>query len=449
MKYIFTTYFSILFLFTYGQNISKNKAQSNFSYELDLGAGLYYQFSTFGNFDLNSVTTSKLLPRRANNPGVRNTWNLNNDLVSDNPFFHGSYFFMLGAKFQIGKSLTISSSINAEQRGFSDGVFSNRTRNFYPYLNAVFTNKVGKFSYLIQAGDFRNFKLYEGLTFDNLETQSWIFKLKYDKFYVKHAGVGDLLLGIGLGIDDLYDYSFGAEDICLNTDSTMNVNLRVGYSSNRRSFGGGFWNISANAEYNNLLKGYAQLSINSNNNIAFLLGLNLELEFANKFLVKGTVEYRTYNAGFNLGYNNTVFYRDPNEFASFANSTNNVFIPLDYFERNFMQWAVFTEYQNMNISGLNLKTDIEYQLSKKAFIRMETDLNWLSTKNEKIFYPFYNLGFGFRPLANTEVSLELTNKVLNLDKNYPTFYTSDTPYFMLRLYKPLEFVNENNLKHRI
>jgi hypothetical protein len=431
-----------------GQQFENDTVVSKINYELDLGVGTYYQFSTFGNTAFNSVKTSQLLPRRASNPAVRDNWCLGNNFVSDNPFFHGSYFFKFGGKFAIGENLKITGSVNAEQRGFSDGVFSKQTRNFYPYFNAIYFNKKGKFSYLIQIGDFWDLKLYEGLTFNNLETQSWVFKLKYGNFFVKHVGIGDLLIGIGLGIVDLYDYSFGLEKVSLNQDSTLSLDLKFGYSNNRGSLGEGFRNFSTKIDYNNNYSFYSQLSINNSGNTAFLVGVNSELNLWSKVAITSNLEYRNYSSGFNLGYKNTVYYRNPEEGALFTNSSNNVFIPLDYYERNFNQWAIFTEYQSLNINGLNLQSNIKYNFKDNTFCNLGIDFNWLNTENENILYPFFKLGFGIAPIQSTEISLEITNKVLNLDKDFPSFYSSNTPYLMLRLYKPLKFIKENDRQHR-
>lgn len=300
---------------------------------------------------------------------------------------------------------------------------------------------------MIQVGDFRNFKLYEGLTFDNLETQSWIFKLKFRNFYIKHAGIGDLLLGIGLGIDDLYDYSTGIEDLFINQDSTLNLDLRIGYSNNRRSIGAGFWNFSGNLNYDNWFSVYSQFSMNKNSNFAYLFGLKSKFKLWEKIEIKTSLEYRNYSAGFNFGYTNTVFYRDPEKIASFTNSTNNVFIPLDYYERNFNQWAVFTEYQNVDINGLNILSTIKYELSNKIYLDLMIDFNWINTENENILFPFFKFGLGVIPAKSAEVSLEITNRVLNLDKNFPSFYSSNNPYLLLRFYKPLKFVRENDRQH--
>jgi len=432
-----------------GQHYENDSIGTKIKYELDLGAGVYYQFSTFGNTAFNSVRTSLLLPRRASNPVVQDNWGLGNNFVSDNPLFHGSYFFKFGGQFMISEKLKITGSINAEQRGFSDGVFSNQTRNFYPYFNATYSNKKGKFSYLIQIGDFWDLRLYEGLTFNNLETQSWVFKLKYGNFFVKHVGIADLLIGIGLGIDDLYDYSSGVEKLPLNQDGTILLDFKAGHSNNRRSLGRGFWNFSTKINYLNNYSFYSQLSINNSANTAFLVGVNSELNLWDRVTIKSSIEYRNYSSGFNLGYKNTVFYRNPQEPASFTNSSNNVFIPLDYYERDFNQWAVFTEYQNLNINGLNLQSNIKYHFTETTFCNLVLDFNWLSTEEENILYPFFKFGFGVTPIKSTEFSLEITNRVLNLDKDFPSFYSSNIAYFILRLHKPFKFTKENDRQHRV
>lgn len=102
-------------------------------------------------------------------------------------------------------------------------------------------------------------------------------KIKVWQFFIKHIGIGDLLIGIGLGIDDLYDYSGGLEDLSLNQDSTIFLDFKLGYSSNRRSLGGGFWNFSTKLNYNNNHSFYSQVSLNNTGNAAFLVGVNTEL----------------------------------------------------------------------------------------------------------------------------------------------------------------------------
>ena len=130
----------------------------NINIDLDLGFGAYYQFSSFGQTNLNSAKIPDFLPRRINEPEIRNRWGLNNDLLTDNPYFHATYFFRLGTKFQFKNALFVTAAINAEQRGFSDGVFSKNTRNFYPYFNAIYKKEFGDFSFLFQ-GALTNFKL--------------------------------------------------------------------------------------------------------------------------------------------------------------------------------------------------------------------------------------------------------------------------------------------------
>jgi hypothetical protein len=414
--------------------------------DLDLGFGTYYQFTTFGNTEFSSVKIPDLLPRRNNDPFVRSNWNLDNDLVTDNPFFHGSYFFRLGSQFVYDSALYVTTAVNMEQRGFSDGRFSSNTLNIYPYFNARYQKKSGKFNYLLQVGDFWDMRLYEGLTFDNLQTQSWVFKFKYGPFYLKHVGIGDLLRGIGLGIDDVYDYSLGVEKLKLSSEGFY-ADFRIGYSNNRGSASGGFWNLSARLNYMDHFESYSQYSKQETGD-AFLIGLELGEKSISKFTYNVLIDYRSYSSGFNSGYINNVYYRNPEGSSSFTNSTADVFFPLEFYERPFGQWALYTEYQGRGVRGANLRGELSYNLFKKTFIQTKVDFNWITVKEESILYPFYSIGFGNKPAKEIEIMLELTNRVLNMDKHYPTLYASERPYFMIRAYKSLSFLKSNDSQHR-
>lgn len=435
---------ALLFLI-YFQSTAQDYSFGKMNFDLDLGFGTYYQFTTFGNTELNSVIIPDLLPRRINDP-VRSSWGLDNDLVTDNPFFHGSYFCRLGGQFVYDSTLYITTAVNMEQRGFSAGRYNANTLNVYPYFNARYLKKRGEFSYLLQVGDFWDMRLYEGLTFYNLQTQSWVFKLKYGPFYLKHVGIGDLLRGIGLGIDDVYDYSFGLEKLKLSSE-ILYADMRIGYSNNRGSGSGGFWNVSTRLNYKDFLEIYSQYSTQETGG-AFLMGLDLSEKTIFKFTYNVSLDYRSYSSGFNSGYINNVYYRNPQITSSFENSTSSVFFPLEFYERPFGQWALYTEYQGRNVQGFNLKGELSYNLFRKTFIRTKLDFNWISTKEESVLYPFYSIGFGEKLVEDIEITLELTNRILNLDKHYPTLYASKKPYFMIRVYKCLPYLKGSDRKHR-
>ena len=439
-------FLSALLFLTTMQSFAQDSLSRKINFDLDLGFGVYYQFTTFGNTQFNTAKIPDLLPRRINEPQVRRNWNLDNDLVTDNPFFHGSYFFRLGGQFVYDSTLYVTTAVNMEQRGFSDGRFSLNTINVYPYFNATYLKNKGKFSYLLQVGDFWDMKLYEGLTFYNLQTQSWIFKLKYGPVYLKHVGIGDLIRGIGLGIDDLYDYSFGLEELNLSSDSLL-LDVRIGYSNNRGSLSGSFWNFSARFNYKKQFAVYTQYSA-QNFGGAFLIGADMNENTSFGLTYKASVDYRSYSSDFNLGYINVVYYRDPERGSFFTNSKSSVFFPLDFYERPFGQWAVFTEYQERDIQSFNLKGELSYRLLLNTFIRTKLDFNWIITEEESILYPFYSVGLGYKSKEGIEIMLEVTNRVLNLDKHYPTLYASERPYFMIRAHKPLRFFRKNDGRHR-
>lgn len=418
-----------------------------FKYDFDLGFGTYYQATTYGKSQLHETKIPKSLPRRISEPSVRDQWGLANDRVTDNPFFHGAYCFRLGGNFVYDSSLYLTAAANFEQRGFSDGQFSKQTRNFFPYFNARYVLNKNKLKLLMQIGDINELRLYEGLTFYNLPAQSWLFKLKHNNFYFKHVGIADLIRNIGLGIDDVYDYSVGFDEVSLNKTGKLLIDASVGYSNNRGGNDKDFYNVSSRVYHPDHWSAYTQFSSRKKGK-ALLVGVQHEKQWGNKLSLNTRLEYRQFNAAFNQGYTNTVYYRNPNIGAVFQNSTNNVFFPLDYYERSFNQWAVFTEYQGIGVSGINFKADAYLRLFAKTYLKLILDYNYIRTDKENFSYPFYNIGLGNRLKGNIDIFIEFTNKTLNLDKNYPSFYVAKKPYLFIHAFKPFKFMKANDEFHR-
>ena len=445
----------LLFILVSDPAWAQDSLFSRMKVDFDLGFGTYYQFSAYQRTDLSEAKIPALLsPRRRDEPELRNQWGLNNNFVTDNPLFHGAYFFDAGARVLLAEGLEATVMLTAEQRGFSDGRFSKNTINVFPYFNIIYHRRFGDFSYSLQAGDFYNSKLYEGLTYYNIQvSQSWIFKLKYKNFYLKQFGMADLIQNIGLGIGDLYDYSLGAENVFLNRKDSLQLDAHFGYSDNTGSIAlnSGFFNYAINLSFRDRVFLYSQLATRnvSGKNTAFLLGFSAHRKKNTPHDWSIQVEYRNYGAAFNEGFINNVYYRDPNEPAFFTNSTHNVFFPLITYERPFSQWAVFTEYQNRTVSGFTIQGKWHYRLFGKTYAKFEHDLNWISAEGSPSFlYPFYTLGLGAKPKPEIELFFEITNRVLNLDKHYPTIYAATDTYLLVHVFKPIRFRKENDRRHR-
>jgi hypothetical protein len=48
-------------------------------------------------------------------------------------------------------------------------------------------------------------------------------------------------------------------------------------------------------------------------------------------------------------------------------------------------------------------------------------------------YPFYRYGIGYQPVEGANIKLSYTNRVINLNKHYPTLYLIKKPVIMLSL----------------
>ena len=55
------------------------------------------------------------------------------------------------------------------------------------------------------------------------------------------------------------------------------------------------------------------------------------------------------------------------------------------------------------------------------------------------FYPFVTLKVGYEPFKNNKIAVMMSNKGMNLNKNYPTFYAYKEPFFGLSFSRDLDF----------
>jgi len=178
------------------------------------------------------------------------------------------------------------------------------------------------------------------------------------------------------------------------------------------------------------------------NQIAFVIGLKTKHE-TKKVIWTDVTEFRYYGKSFNARhFVNNVLYRELlSSRPLYANTIGEYLYPLRKFETPFGQWAVFTEYQGSNVTSVSSSGLVSYQFSKKIAADLDYDLNLImATKdtaypNAKIdfFYPFFSFGIYYKPIRKFKAGLLVTNKGMNLDISYPTFYLYRRPYFGIKM----------------
>ncbi len=104
------------------------------------------------------------------------------------------------------------------------------------------------------------------------------------------------------------------------------------------------------------------------------------------------------------------------------------------------QWAVFTDYQRLNVAGLTFYVDLTVPIYRGIFFKGLLDWNRIAAQGQEPFvYPFYCGGFGWQPFAGVSLLYSLTNRTMNLDRAYPTLYLYEFPTSEMRLSWDLHF----------
>jgi hypothetical protein len=81
-----------------------------------------------------------------------------------------------------------------------------------------------------------------------------------------------------------------------------------------------------------------------------------------------------------------------------------------------------------DLLGAALQLRAKYHFYKGLTLRAFLDLNYIKPeRNDGFLYPFYDIGLGWEPVKDVSMMISLTNRAMNLDKSYPTYYLYRTP----------------------
>jgi len=388
----------------------------------------------------------------------------NFNYATDNPLRHGAYYAVLKNKIYITQGVRINFDLYGEHRGVSYGVFNTKNVIVYPIIFAEGIDSffLGNKKFIIEGkvGQFLNEKLDQGLLIYNIDAQGLQTNIRISEWKVSYTLYGDFYNGIGLNIDDLHALSivryFGNER-----------NTQIGFSINTTNpaYEKKIDNLRLNLFGNYYLKNgvvYSQLGYRTvdksqpkfekrlSKQIGFVIGVKLKDE-KRKFVLTNRIEFRYYGKSFNARhFVNGLLYRQPLTVRPlYANTIGEYLYSLRKFETPFSQWTVFTEYQGSNVAGLSLTGLVGYKFSKKIEGELEYDFNeiiagkdtafaFLLSGSNNFFYPFFSFGIYYKPIKNFKAGFIITNKGMNLDISYPTFYLYKRPYFGIKMYRTIK-----------
>ncbi|MEI6090435.1 MAG: hypothetical protein WCR42_08290 [bacterium] len=395
--------------------------------------------------------------------------------LTDNPLQHGATYIDFNAAYQ-KNGFSITTDIFAEHRGFSYGVYNTDAIVFYPKFTIAYDSSFSignkKISVGTFAGNYTDIKLYEGLVIDNMDAQGMQAYVKYNKVKLLFNGIGDLSNWIGLNLDATLNLILSIEDIKLADRLYLNssigaVNYMVAndYMPGLNGINNPGYNLSlsitnsasstTNQVSNNggliIWKAYTEfadrespLNQHTVNTSAFLLGVTAKYS-NNKFNIDLRTEYRSYGFAFNAGFfDPSVYYRKMVEFpdtlgvmhgypvTDYNNTVGKNLYPLSLYNRPFSQWAVYTRYKNLEVKSIIFCANMNYKIFDFLFANADLDFNYIMAQDEPGFlYPFYTFGLGIGDKSRNYFLIGLSNKSMNLDLNYPTFYVTESPNFVI------------------
>jgi hypothetical protein len=380
------------------------------------------------------------------------------DSITDNPLRHGASYVAIKTETAYKNRIILFADLYAEHRGVSYGVFDRNNTVVFPVMRIELKDSLQLFKHTVhlsgKIGEFLDEKLDEGLTIYNLDVQGFQINAHYKNFILQYTVYGDLYNGIGLDIDDADHFSLQKK---LKNNASIGVSILVArppYAPLENNFNINLFGskIFTGVEWYgqfayrpfeaNVLGGGGFSKKSAMVTGAKISGQNKKF---NHFL---KAEARYYGFLFNFGYYNwdTVLYRRPatDINSNYANTVGHYLYPLRKCDTPFSQWAVFTEYNGSTVWSIGVSGNSTYHCSKKFDAFVEYDFNYINShldkvfsdpeRNSSFFYPFINAGLSYKPAENTFIKASLTNKAMNLDLNYPTFYLLKRTCFQVSVF---------------
>jgi hypothetical protein len=349
-------------------------------------------------------------------------------IVSDNPFHHFAIYAGLNYKGTLAKKFSFETGLYLEERSFSRGNNTLEPLVIFPRIkiSAADSFRIGSqlFKYNISAGDTWNEDFNDILRIYNIDFQGLQARVSWNEFSLGFSTIGDLSQNIGLDLHELYKLSIGYEKGNFKNVLALSVNELFnsprGWHPQARDF-----NISNYSKFRfseNLLAQFqVEMRLNEADNASFALGINLNYKKGKLELVSGI---RYYQYEFNRGYRSSKpSFRDGQRYiGTQLYALKNYYRPLN-------QWALMTNYFGRDVFNWELRLNWEKKIYKKAHFISEIDFNLIyNTQQNRIdYYPLYNIGLSIHFLKNFTFSLTGTNKHMNLDTYYQTFYASQLP----------------------
>ena len=310
------------------------------------------------------------------------------------------------------------------------------------------------FDFRLKMGDFDDYRLNQGLYLFNQDVRGIEAEFELSEaISYKYFWVADLVRSVGLRTDDLFVHTlalnFGDSTSEYSSHSSVSMGKCLGDMDTVKSKL--VWTLGSEFYWAKSWSGYFSAGNRGfdNRSGAYLLGGKFA-QNRSKSELNFRLEGRYYEENFLSGLKNDVDYIDL-EKTQGANTIGNELYPLSAYKNPFSQLAVFSEYQGVYTEGQKekiLKTDVwgvslqgEYlRRFEPFFASVDFDLNYVKPDEfAGILYPFCIFKIGYEPAKNNKIAFVVSNKGINLNKSYKTFYAYKDFFWGLSFSRDLNF----------
>ncbi len=389
--------------------------------------------------------------------------------ISDNPLLHSAVYGTISTKSVFGKESNFKLYFNTtiEHRGWSYGIYDMNNIVFYPNLFFLYSDtiKLGNKNLILNAkiGDFNNDSISNNMYFYNIDWQGIRIRLDFSQYYIQYNHISDLSRCIGLNISELYFLRLGYLSKLNYTDLDISTDAYI--ANNLIPVPGNFKFInSPNIDFN--------FALNKKRKINFLLTFSLpeinKLRSSKNYNIAGTVKYSLNRNNFKSTYSisgkyfhSTNFLR--NHFYSkinytdnsdttypnliYGNSVGRILYPLKNYWYPVSQWMVYNEIANSTydaegIIGIELYGKLDAKIYKNLYNSTVLELFYFYCKDyfqNKYGVRFYYTNYTYYKFNdNLKLGILFTDKIMNLNNAYQTFYQSVFPFIGFSIQKQFD-----------
>lgn len=374
------------------------------------------------------------------------------------PFMHNSSYFKLGTEIRYKNKYSITFSSFFEQRNWSEAKYNNDFIFIFPEFKLKFHDTLifinNDLIWNIKIGDlYNNDEMEYGFRAYNIDIQGLEgnFSIRKNNFNLIYAT--DLAQNFGLLINEYIYASY-----FYKTKTTNNISIKSGISTsimnrviNRDSHLlineislGCFTKIQMNEKLSFSINTDYIFETNNNKfdigNSAATLKLNY-IESKPNFKFEITPKIRFYGLSyFKNNYENSFYlykYRYRHERRPY--SEGQIMYPLKNYFRPVSQFAFYSEYPDIgNLLSFELDLDLNYKIFKNLYHKLNIETisilrNDLSSNSKKFTYFYYTSNLYLKLFKGFTVGLYVSNKQMNRDVHYMTYYQMKYPFFGIHL----------------